>query len=90
MPKQSKGPQGIFSFSKICESIKSYLAAERCEKIAIELEQSILKKDEKRVIDNFLSLMVEAKALKAHIAKITSKTPDVSDFERYGKFSQFF
>lgn len=63
----------------------SYLAAERCEKVAIELEQSAIKEDEKRVIDNFLMLMVEAKALKIHIAKITNKAPDVRDFERYGK-----
>lgn len=63
----------------------SYLAAERCEKIAIELEQSAIKEDEKRVIENFLNLMTEAKALKVHIGKMTNKPADVKDFERYGK-----
>ena len=64
----------------------SYLAAERCEKIAIELEQSAIKEDEKRVIENFLNLMVEAKALKVHIGKMTNKPADVKDFDRYGKW----
>lgn len=64
----------------------SYLAAEKCEKIAIELEQSAIKEDEHRVIENFLNLMKEAKALKIHIGKITKKTTNIEDFERYGMF----
>lgn len=63
----------------------SYLSAERCQQRAEKLEISAEEKKENESIENYLNLMIESKALKIHIAKITGRTPDVSQIEKFGK-----
>jgi HPt (histidine-containing phosphotransfer) domain-containing protein len=63
----------------------SYLSAERCQQRAEKLETSAEEKKQNETVENYLNLMAESKALKIHIAKLTSRQPDVSQIEKYGK-----
>jgi len=59
------------------------LAADRCGNVAGKLEDSARQNDEPGVINHYLHLLIEAKALKMHIGKILKKPVDITDFENY-------
>jgi hypothetical protein len=59
-------------------------------KIAAELEKAAGNEEESKIIENYLYLMSEAKALKVYIAKLTNKTPNVLDFQTYGIFHKSY
>jgi len=48
------------------------------------LEKAAINEHDEKIVVHFLSLMSEAKALKLHIAKLTNKTQDLSDIQKYG------
>ena len=73
-----------YGANSLCLSY-SYLAADKCEETAKRLEASAIKEDRDAIIQDYLSLMKDAKALKIHIAKLTNKQPTIEDIEKYGK-----
>ena len=63
----------------------SYLAAERFSEAAMNLQNSAEAKNEKETKKYYLDLMIEAKALKNHIAKLTGEAANIEDIEKYSK-----
>lgn len=44
------------------------------------------KHEDKAIIANYQTMLIESKALLIHIGKILQQTPNVNDIERYGKW----
>jgi len=61
----------------------SYIAAKRWAELSKELIAASDKNDEKTVIDLYLKLLIESKALLVYLAKVLNKTPNLANLERY-------
>ena len=77
----------------ICTNNHSYLAAERFSEAAYNLQDSAEAKNLKEIKQDYLDLMMEAKALKNQIAKITGEPANLDDIDKFSKeifFKIFF
>ena len=61
-----------------------FIAAEKCQQIALELENNANEENENRVVENYLALLKESKALKTYIANVTNRKFNLQDFDKYG------
>jgi len=65
--------------------LTSSIAAERCQQYATDLENGAIEEDEVKVIDSYVLLLKEGRALKTYISNATNKKFNAQDFEKYGK-----
>jgi len=63
----------------------SFIAAEKCQQYAAELENNATEENEAKIVDNYLALVKEGKVLKSYIANVTNKKNNITDFEKYEK-----
>lgn len=71
-----------------CDKIVySYIAADKCINLAIEIDKAAVQEDDKRILSKYLQLLDASKELKVYLASQTQKTPNLSEIQRYGRFS---
>lgn len=64
--------------------LTSFIAAEKCQNYASELENNATEENETKIVENYLALVKEGKVLKTYIANVTNRKYNVQDFEKYG------
>ena len=70
--------------------MSSYIAADRCVQITIELMDAAVAHKDNIIVEKYLELIDASKVLKVYIAGEMQKKVSLEDIERYGKEFRIF